>query len=80
MENRKKKNNGENSGPLTSLPVNRLTATDCNGDRSCQLTLSALGGRRSLYSLGGGQFDRHILTAPGGLLGHKSSNFNHYTV
>ena len=25
-----------NSGPLTSLPVNRLTATDCNADRSCQ--------------------------------------------
>ena len=22
-------NNGENSGPLTSLPVDRLTATDC---------------------------------------------------
>ena len=29
-------NNGENSGPLTSLPVDRLMATDCNGDRSCQ--------------------------------------------
>ena len=26
----KMKNNGENSGPLTSLPVNRLMATDCN--------------------------------------------------
>ena len=24
------KNNGENSGPLTSLQVDRLTATDCN--------------------------------------------------
>ena len=24
------KNNGENSGQLTSLPVDRLTATDCN--------------------------------------------------
>ena len=23
-------NNDENSGPLTSLPVERLTATDCN--------------------------------------------------
>ena len=23
-------NNGENSGPLTSLPVDHLTATDCN--------------------------------------------------
>ena len=22
--------------PLTSLPVNRLTATDCNANRSCQ--------------------------------------------
>ena len=32
-------NNGENSGPLTSLPVDRLTATDCNADRSCQYTL-----------------------------------------
>ena len=31
-----KKNNGENSGPLTSMPVDRLTATDCNADRSCQ--------------------------------------------
>ena len=30
--------NGENSGPLTSLPVNRLTATDCNADRSYQLS------------------------------------------
>ena len=29
-------NNGENSGPLTLLPVDRLTATDCNADRSCQ--------------------------------------------
>ena len=26
----RKKNNGENSGPLTSLQVDRLTATDCN--------------------------------------------------
>ena len=26
----KKENNDENSGPLTSLPVDRLTATDCN--------------------------------------------------
>ena len=32
MENEMEKieNNGENSGPLTSLPVDRLTATDCN--------------------------------------------------
>ena len=31
MEWKKKmENNGENSGPLTSLPVVRLTATDCN--------------------------------------------------
>ena len=29
---------------------------------------------------GGGQFDPHFLTAPGGLLGHNSFNFNHYTV
>ena len=26
----KMENNGENSGPLTSLPVDRPTATDCN--------------------------------------------------
>ena len=26
----KMENNGENSGPLTSLQVDRLTATDCN--------------------------------------------------
>ena len=32
----KMENNGENSGPLTPLPVDRLTATDCNADRSCQ--------------------------------------------
>ena len=38
------------------------------------------GGRWSLYSLGGGQFDPHFLTAPGGLLGHNSFNFNNYTV
>ena len=30
-EKRKKgEKNGENSGPLMSLPVDRLTATDCN--------------------------------------------------
>ena len=34
----KMENNGENSGPLTSLPVDRLTATDCNADRLCQFT------------------------------------------
>ena len=28
--NEKKENNGENSGPLSSLPVDRLTATNCN--------------------------------------------------
>ena len=32
----KKKNNGENSGPLMSLLVNRPKATDCNTDRSCK--------------------------------------------
>ena len=30
MEGNGKKNNGENSSPLTSLQVDRLTATDCN--------------------------------------------------
>ena len=33
---KKMENNGENSSPLTLLPVDRLTATDCNADRSCQ--------------------------------------------
>ena len=38
MENGKKKmeNKGENRGPLTSLPVDRLTATDCKADSSYQ--------------------------------------------
>ena len=27
---KKMENNGENSGPLMSLPVHRLTAIDCN--------------------------------------------------
>ena len=44
------------------------------------LSLSALGGAGSSIAWEGGQFDPHILTAPGALLGHKSSNFNHYTV
>ena len=30
MEENGMENNGENSGPLTLLPVDRLTATDCN--------------------------------------------------
>ena len=30
------KNKSENSGPLTSLPVDRLTGTDCNTDHSWQ--------------------------------------------
>ena len=32
MEKKWKENNDENSGPLTSLPVDRLKATDCNAD------------------------------------------------
>ena len=39
-EKKWKNNNGENSGPLLSLPVDRLTATDCNADRSCQYSES----------------------------------------
>ena len=35
-------NNGENSGLLSSLPVDRLTATDCNADPSCQKGLNEL--------------------------------------
>ena len=38
------------------------------------------GGHWSLYSLGEGQFDPHFLTAPGGLMGHISFNFKHYTI
>ena len=30
------KNNGENSSPLMSLPVDCITATDCSADHSCQ--------------------------------------------
>ena len=30
-------NNGEKSGPLTSLPVDRLTATNCNAAARAQL-------------------------------------------
>ena len=34
MENGGMENNGENSSPLTALPVDRLMATDWNVDRS----------------------------------------------
>ena len=44
------------------------------------LTLSALGGAIRYIAWGGAQFDPHFLTAPRGLLGHNSFNFNHYTV
>ena len=47
-----KKNNGENSGPLTSLPVDRLTATDCNADRSCQKHPHAPFVRFVIFTLG----------------------------
>ena len=42
LKTEEEKNNGENSGPLTLLPVNRLTATDCNADRLCQIKKDAL--------------------------------------
>ena len=35
-------NNGENSDPLTSLPVDCLTATDCNADGLYQFEKSPL--------------------------------------
>ena len=40
MENgmEKRENNGENSGPLTSLPVDRLIGGTCNAD-ACVKTL-----------------------------------------
>ena len=40
MEEKIIKNNGENSGTLSSLPVDRLTLTDCKADRSCQNSIS----------------------------------------
>ena len=45
------------------------------------LTLSDMGGAGTSMAWGGGQFDPHFLTAPGGLLGHVFFfNFNHYNV
>ena len=35
-------NNGENSGPLTSLPVDRLMATDCNAAARAKKMKTAL--------------------------------------
>lgn len=40
-----------------------------------QSTLSVLGSAGPSIT-----FDPHFLTAPGGLMGHISFNFNHYTV
>ena len=36
MKNEKNENNDENSGPLTSLPVNRLNGDRLQRRRSCQ--------------------------------------------
>ena len=47
-------NNGENSGPLSSLPVDRLTATDCNADRSCQNIQIAFKQPKNIKRLVGG--------------------------
>ena len=44
------------------------------------LTLSALGVAGPSKAWGGVNLTRTFLTAPGGLLGHNSFNFNHYTV
>ena len=35
-------NNGENSGPLTSLPVDRLTATDCNAAARAKMLVQCI--------------------------------------
>ena len=43
----RKKNNGENSGPLTSLQVDRLTATDCNAAARANM-----GVERSIWTSG----------------------------
>ena len=37
-ENGKEKMHVENGGPLSSLPFDGLTATNCNADFSCQIT------------------------------------------
>ena len=37
---KKMENNGENSGPLTSLPVDRLTATDCNAAARANINMA----------------------------------------
>ena len=50
MENGGGENNWENSGPLTSLTVDRLMATDCNTDRSCQFKISDRGNIPSISS------------------------------
>jgi len=55
---KKKENNDENSGPLTSLPVDRLTATDCNADRSCQFCMGFLGTIRSSLATSYGTWRR----------------------
>ena len=34
---KKMENNGENSGPLRSLPVDGLTATNCNADARAKI-------------------------------------------
>ena len=39
------KNNGENSGPLTSLQVDRLTATDCNAAARANIKLRSKQGQ-----------------------------------
>ena len=44
-EKKKKENNDENSSPLSSLPVDRLTVTDCNAgctDRDLDLLTTAV--------------------------------------
>ena len=39
-----KKNNGENSGPLTSLQIDRLTPTDCNAAARAKIRMNGHSG------------------------------------
>ena len=47
MKKKKKENNDEYSGPLTSLPVNRLNGDRLQRRRSCQFSQSSQGIKRA---------------------------------
>ena len=47
----KMENNGENSGPLTSLQVDRLTATNCNAAARANMSFGHKAVISSLFKL-----------------------------